>query len=279
MARRWLAIAAGIPAALLLFSVIIIIFTPAASVQGVIDRACKSAGYTLRVAEFGKALPLGIKARNLEIVDERGALFRADDAVVRLKLLPLLAGKVRFGYRADVGKGYIRGVLSPLRGGEFQVEISHMRLEDIPFFLTVTGTRVKGDLRGEGKFRGSGESASGEAHLEVKGVDLTGVKVGGMPLPDASYETARGALKVGNGKAVLESATLQGEGLYVRLKGDMPVMTPLGDAPLNLTLELMPKPAFLERQKFVFLLLGKYLVSPGNYLIPIHGTLARPAIQ
>jgi type II secretion system protein N len=59
----------------------------------------------------------------------------------------------------------------------------------------------------------------------------------------------------------------------------MPVTTPLGDAPLNLTLELMPKPAFLERQKFVFLLLAKYLISPGNYRIPINGTLARPAIE
>jgi type II secretion system protein N len=279
MARRWLAIAAGIPAALLLFAIFIIIFTPAATLQGVVERAFEGAGYTFRASEFGKALPLGFKARNLELADERGVLFRADDAVVRLRLLPLLAGKVSLGYRAGVGNGYIRGVLSPLPGGEFQVEISHLRLEDIPFFLTATGTRVKGDLRGEGNFRGSGENARGEAQLEVKGVDLTGVKIGGLPLPDASYDTVRGALKVGNGKAVLESATLQGEGLYVRLKGDLPMTTPLGDAPLNLTLELMPKPAFLERQKFVFLLLGKYLVSPGNYRIPINGTLARPAIE
>ena len=91
MARRWLAIAAGIPAALLLFAIFIIIFTPAATLQGVVDRAFKSAGYTFRAAEFGKALPLGIKARNLELADERGVLFRADDAVVRLRLLPLLA--------------------------------------------------------------------------------------------------------------------------------------------------------------------------------------------
>ncbi|HEX2770138.1 MAG TPA: type II secretion system protein GspN [Geobacteraceae bacterium] len=279
MARRWLAIAAGIPAALLLFAIFIIIFTPAATLKGIVDRALKGAGYTFRAAEFGKALPLGVKARNLELADERGVLFRADDAVVRLRLLPLLAGKVSISYRAGVGKGYVRGVFSPLPGGEVQVEISHLRLEDIPFFLTATGTRVKGDLRGEGNFRGSGNSVRGEAKLEVKGADLAGVKIGGLSLPDASYDTVRGALKVGNGKAVLESATLQGEGLYVRLKGDLSVTTPLGDAPLNLTLELMPKPDFLERQKFVFLLLTKYLISPGNYRIPIQGVLAKPTIQ
>jgi hypothetical protein len=41
---------------------------------------------------------------------------------------------------------------------------------------------------------------------------------------------------------------------------------------------MMPKPAFLERQKFVFLLLTKYQSSPGAYSVPIHGTLAHPAL-
>jgi len=35
----------------------------------------------------------------------------------------------------------------------------------------------------------------------------------------------------------------------------------------------------MEKQKFVFLLLSKYLTSPGAYQIPIRGTLAKPAIQ
>jgi hypothetical protein len=41
---------------------------------------------------------------------------------------------------------------------------------------------------------------------------------------------------------------------------------------------MMPKPAFLERQKFIFLLLMRYQSSPGAYSIPIRGTLAHPAI-
>ena len=86
-------------------------------------------------------------------------------------------------------------------------------------------------------------------------------------------------VRAGDGAIKLESFTLEGEGLYVRLKGGLPLTMPLGAAPLNLTLELMPKPEFLERQKFVFLLLTKYLTSPGHYEIPIRGTLAKPAIQ
>jgi len=278
MKWRWPALIVGIPASLLLFVIFVIILIPTAEIEKVVAGAIERAGYTYRAAEFGKALPIGIKARNLEIAAERGLLLRADSAVVRLRLLPLFAGKVSFSYRAGIGKGEIRGDFSPFSGGAAHAEISHLRLEDIPFF-TPTGARIKGDLQAQGRFSGKGNSANGEAQLEAKNVELAEVKIGGMPLPDASYDNVRGALKVSMGKAVLESFTLQGEGLYVRLKGDFPVIAPLGAAPLNLTLELMPKPDFLEKQKFVFLLLAKYLTSPGAYQIPIRGTLAKPAIQ
>lgn len=279
MKWRWPALAAGIPAALLLFIIFIIILIPATEIEKVVSGAVERAGYTFRATEFGKALPLGIKVRNLEIADERGPLLRADSAAVRLRLLPLFAGKVSFSYRAAIGNGEINGDFSPFSGGAANVEISHLRLEDIPFFQTATGARIKGDLQAQGSFSGKGNSARGEARLEVKNVELAEVKISGMPLPDASYDTVRGALKASNGKAALESFTLQGGGLYVRLKGDFPVTTPPGAAPLNLTLELMPKPEFLEKQKFVFLLLAKYVTSPGAYQIPIRGTLAKPAIQ
>ena len=65
----------------------------------------------------------------------------------------------------------------------------------------------------------------------------------------------------------------------VTLKGDVPVSGPPAQAPLDLTMELMPKPAFLENQKLVFLVLARYQTSPGVYRIPIGGTLLKPAIQ
>ncbi|HEX9022366.1 MAG TPA: type II secretion system protein GspN [Geobacteraceae bacterium] len=279
MLRRWPAVVIGIPAALIVFVTCVIIFIPAAELKGIAERAAAGAGYTFRVAEFGKALPLGIKARGVEIGDERGPLFRADEAVVRLRLLPLLLGKLSVGFRAEVGKGSVTGDYSTSSGGEASIEIDHLRLEDIPFFPTATGATMKGELRGEGRFKGKGNTTRGDGRLEVRGMELAGVKIGEMPLPDASYDTVRGAMKITGGKVVLESFTLQGAGLYVRIKGDFPVITPLGAAPLNLTLELMPKPDFMEKQKFVFLLLTKYLTSPGAYQIPVKGTLAKPSIQ
>jgi type II secretion system protein N len=279
MARRWAIIAAGGIGGLLLFVCFVIIFTPSEAVRGLLDRELAAAGYTFRAGEFGKALPLGIKARKVEIGDARGVLIQADEAVVRLRLLPLLTGKLSFRYRAVIGGGEVRGGFALNRGGEMDFQISHLRMEDIPFFPTAAGTLARGDLKGEGSFRGRGSKAAGEARLEIRGVELAGVRIGEMPLPDATYDLVRGALKVSGGRAVIESATLQGDGIHVRIKGDFPVSEPIGAAPLNLTLELMPKPDFLEKQKFVFLLLARYLVSPGNYRIPVNGTLAHPAIQ
>ncbi len=279
MLRRWPAVVLGIPAALIVFVTFVIIVIPAAELKVIADRALARVGYTFHAAEFGKTLPLGIEARGVEIGDERGPLLRADEAVVRLRLLPLFLGKVNVGFRAEIGKGTVKGDYSTSSGGEAHIEINHLRLEDIPFFPTATGAAIKGDLQAEGHFKGKGRTSSGDGRLEAKGMELSGVKIGEMPLPDASYDTVRGALKIVDGKAIMESFSLQGTGLYVRIKGDFPFITPISAAPLNLTLELMPKPDFMEKQKFVFLLLAKYVTSPGAYRIPISGTLAKPAIQ
>lgn len=279
MVRRWGAITAAGFGGLLLFLLFVIVFTPADAVQGVVERALGTAGYSFRAGQFGKVLPLGIKARKIEIGDERGVLLKADKATVRLRLLPLLTGRISFSYQADIHGGEVSGEFSPNRGGKLVFRAGKVHLEDIPFFTNVADVSAKGELEAEGDFQGGGNNAAGKARLQIKGLELAGVKIGGMPLPDAAYDTARAAMKVTGGKAVLESVTFQGAGLYVRLLGDFPVTTPLGASPLNLTLELMPKPDFLERQKLVFLLLARYLVSPGNYRIPVHGTLAHPAIQ
>lgn len=276
---RWLPLAVAVPAAILLLLALTILFIPDETLRGLAARGLEREGYTFQAARFGKALPLGIKARNLVIAGERGPLLKADEATVRLRLLPLLMGRVLVAYHLRIGGGFVTGDLSLTKGGAMRLEIGGVRLEDIPFFPTVTGAQVKGVLRVKGNIRGPQRMANGEVQIEVRDAMLAGVKIGETPLPDASYRTVQGMLGIKGGKATLESLTFQGEGLYVRLKGDIPLTTPLAAAPLNLALELMPKPETLERQKFIFLFLAKYLTTPGHYQIPVRGTLAKPAIQ
>src|SRR5690242_14022655 len=112
MKRHWPAIAIGVPAALLLFVIFLILLIPDRELQGLVGRAVAREGYTLRADRLGKALPLGIEARNLELADERGMLVKADELSVRLRLLPLLAGRVSFDFRARIGKGDVKGDFS-----------------------------------------------------------------------------------------------------------------------------------------------------------------------
>lgn len=276
--RRPLLIAVAIPAALFLFLVLTLLFVPVREVQGVVERGLAREGYTLRAAGFGKAFPLGLELRDAHLSTDQGEVLRADRFVVRLRLLPLLGGKVVIGCEARIGAGKVTAEAALSGGGKTTVGITNLRLEDIPFFPSVTGAKVQGALTAQATLRGKGNSAAGELKLEVKAAEVSGVKIGGLPLPDATYRTVQGMLRAGGGKVVLESFTLDGEGLYVRLKGDFPFATPLSAAPLNLSLELMPKADFLDRQKFVFLLLTKYVTSPGHYEVPIRGTLAKPAV-
>ncbi len=279
-ALRWLALAAGIVAAAVFFLLLTLLLVPDREFRDLAARLLEQQGYSLRAARLGLAFPVGLKAVDLEIANDNGPLLKARSASVRLQFLPLLTGTVSFGYRAEIGTGRVSGDFSP-RNGSLRIEASGIHLEDIPFFPTVTGAHVKGDTRISGSFTGKmkGKEPAGELRLEIKAANISGVKIGEIPLPDADYATIQGMVRRKGGTIILDSFTLQGEGLYVRFKGDFPLAATPGSAPLNLTLELMPKPDFLEKQKFVFLLLTKYLVSPGNYLIPIRGTLAKPLIQ
>ncbi len=277
--KQPLLICAWIVGALSLFIILTILFIPARELQAVITSGLERQGYTMQASHFGRAFPFGLKARNLEISDARGSLIKLDEASARISLSALCLGRVVIIYHGEIGKGTIEGDVSPQQSGGFSLSMDDVQLEDIPFFQTVTEAKVKGDLNARATIQETQGNYRGELRLWVKGAVLNGIKLSGMPLPDASYETIQGMCRVNGGKVSLESFTLQGKGLYVRLKGDMPVASPLGSAPVNLTLELMPKPEFLEGQKFIFLILTKYLSSPGHYQIPIRGTLAKPAIQ
>jgi len=278
MKRRTLYLALGIPAGILAFLYLTLLFIPNDAIKGALTRAAGNAGYALEITGFGKRLPLGFKAATLEVSSEKGALVKLSDARLGLEILPLFAGRLQLGYSGKIGAGGLSGDITLGRKPGWSILARGIRLEDIPFFANVAGARVKGELKVTGAMASPKKMLEGDLQLEVRGAELAGVKIGEMPLPDATYQEVRGALRIEKGRALLKSFTLNGDGIYVRLKGDTQLANPLGNSPLNLTLEMMPQPAFLDRQKFVFLLLLKYQSSPGAYSMPIRGTLAHPTL-
>lgn len=276
--RALLYIIAAAGAFIIIFPFLTFFFVPSGEIQGVLVRGLKREGYDFKTEEFQKTFPLGLKARGVLLSDRRGPLLQFDEADVRLKLLPLFVGKAVLGFNGVIGSGEVQADFEPrTEAVAFQAE--KLRLEDVPLLRTATGANFKGEMYLEGSLRGKGAERRGQIKLDVKQAELSAVKIGEFPLPDATYRSIRGMFRAEGGKGTLESLAFQGDGIYMRLKGDIPVSGPAGEAPLDLTLELMPKPDFFEKQKMVFMLLAKYQTTPGVYRIPVGGTFLKPSIQ
>jgi type II secretion system protein N len=264
---------------LLLFAGLTILFTPSGVILDTLNRGLAGEGLSLSATDFGKAFPLGISGKGWSLSSSKGQLLVLDSASLRLQLLPLLRGRISCAINATIGAGTLSAIASTGAGGSLSLEMSGIRLELIPFFTTVADTRAAGIVNGQAELRGLQKSATGSIKLDARGVDLAGIKLGAAPLPDASYQTVQGLVRVNAGSATIESFTLQGDGLYVRLKGTIRPGPALSAAPLDLTMELMPKPDFLEKQKFIFLLLARYLDTPGHYQVPVRGSLGKPLME
>jgi len=262
----------------ILFLFLTVLFIPATTLLNSANSGLSQYGLKLDAASFAKALPLGIKGSGITLSSASGELLRVGKGRLLLELLPLLSGKVVLAIDAEIGSGTLVSSLSLFRRPSTRVEIKNVRLEDIPFFQNVAGMKTSGILSGRVETSGSVTKARGSVQLEVQGAELSGIKIGEMPLPDASYRTVQGLIRINEGKGSIESFTLQGDDLYVRLKGGLPLADPLAATPLDLSLELMPKAALLEKQKLIFLLLLKYQDTPGHYLIPVKGTLGKPQV-
>ncbi len=270
---------AGAVAALLLFILLTIAFIPRQAILDALNRGLAEQGLSLSAISFGKALPLGLRGTGWSLSSTRGPLLTLDRASVRLQLVPLLRGIIAVTIEGATGSGRISATATSAASGTLRMDIQGLSLEQIPFFTTVAGVRAAGIVNCQAEVSGLRGRGSGFVKLDARGVDLRGIKLGETPLPDAAYQTVQGMLRIRGGTGSVESFTLQGEGLYVRLKGDIVPGSSLPDSPLALTMELMPKPDFLERQKFVFLLLAKYLDTPGHYQIPLKGTLGKPLME
>ncbi len=278
MKGRLLAKRAGfLAAALVLFLLFCYLLFPTARIDAVITRTLSQQGLTLSPAVHKTLLP-GLAWDDMLLSSEQGALLRCERLQVRPLLLPLFTGRAVFSGAATIGKGHL-DVRYALNGSEaLDLDAHDLSLADIPFFKSVLGARVAGNLWSRGVLKRTAKGLNGDLKVEVKQLDLIGVKLGAFPLPDAANLKTQGIVRISDGKARLESFTLEGDGVYMRISGDLPTGDDAAVAPLNMKLEIMPNADFLEKQKLVFMLLTKFMTSPGVYSIPVRGTLLKPEI-
>lgn len=276
-AQRLIRGAALLVAVLLLFLTFSYLLFPTARIDAVIAQVLSRQGLTLTPTVHKTLLP-GLAWDDAQLSSPQGPLLSFRRLQVRLKLLPLLLGKAVVSGGAAIGEGEL-DISYALNGkAALDLSVDRVSLAEIPFFKSVLGAKAGGTLWSRGTLRRDAGGLSGDLQLEVKQLEFSGVKLGAFPLPDAANLKTQGMIRVTQGKARLESFTLAGDGIYMRLSGDLPAGGAAATTPLNMMLEIMPKAEFLEKQKLVFMLLAKFMTSPGVYNVPIRGTLLKPEI-
>jgi type II secretion system protein N len=261
-----------------LYLACIYLFLPTRQVNELISGMLADQGLSLS-PEAHKTLLPGLAWRQPVLSSEQGPLLRFDRLAVRLRLLPLLTGRAVISLTSALGAGNLDLDYGINGSTALVLAADGMPLSDIPLFKTVLGATAGGSLWSEGRLSRKAGGLSGDLKLEVKQLAYSGVKLGAFPLPDAANLRCQGMVRVTDGRSRLESFTLQGDGIYMRLSGNLPGGANAVTSPINLTLEIMPKPEFMDKQKLVFLLLAKFAASPGVYKVPIRGTLLKPVIM
>jgi type II secretion system protein N len=271
---RWCGVVLAFP---VLFVLAVYIFFPVQRIESEIIRMLESQRLNISRGLHKTVLP-GLEWEKPVLTSEQGPLFSAGRLRIQPHWRALLGGRPVLNATASIGGGRIEADYGFTGKQPLAVNITGINLGDVPFFKTVMAARATGNLWSEGHFARDARGLSGELRLEVKQLNLSGVRLGAFPLPDVTDLLSRGMVRVTENRARLESFTLEGEGVFMRLSGDVPVSDAIVVAPLNMVLEIMPKPEFLEKQKLVFLMLAKFMVSPGVYRVPIRGTLLKPEI-
>lgn len=276
MTRRaaWLLAPLAIVSGILLVAYLTLLLFPSSEVVAISSRAAARQGFLLRVGTITKTLPLGLRATNVTVSRPGATLLALDAIEIRPRFVPLLAGRLVIAYSGNTAGGTFSGEFETARGGRVEVSCSGIRLEGLPFLQTLSA-RIAGRGTGSGNLLGNG----GRVRFSIDGFGVSGARIGGVVLPDVASQTVESVISYKDGVIRADSVTMQGEGLYARLRGEVRGGGIAGDPPIALSLELMPKPDFLDRQRFVFLALARYSDSPGHYLLPIGGTVGRPELR
>jgi hypothetical protein len=251
-ARYILYVAIGMPVLLILIWIVAI---PENVVQDRIESAVTNSGssnLSLSFEEFKKGFFFNLYADSLNLeIDDKPA-FRVTDFKSNFAPRYLTGRELAFTITGKIGTGSINGILKlPVDG---KIVIEKAELNSIPY-LTQFGLDINGYVSSEIKI--GNESLKIIFNIPDLSIDDNASVI---PLLN-TFRKLQGALSIENNIINIDSISLEGEKGYARLKGN------IINGKLNLSLEVMPDEDKLTTVESM--LIGKYIISPGYYVIPI----------
>ncbi len=247
-------------AGILVFLVLVWLFAIPVSliqsnIEGVVARSGNS-NMRLTIEGLRKGLFLNLYADRLDLnIDNRAAL-TVTEFNGRFTPGYLLYGKLAVRIKGNIADGDLNGVFQYPVNGEMKIEKA--ALDKIPY-LARFGIELKG-------------SAYSDIAMDMKAVNIV-FKVPDLSIDEATtiipllhtFRTLQGSVSIIQNRVNVDSVSLEGDKGYARLRGN------IINKKMDLAIELMP-----DRDKLNALesmMIGKYIVSPGYYVIPIKGVM------
>ncbi len=217
---------------------------------------CGSGNMILSITGLRKGVFFSLYADSLDLkIDNRPAL-KITDFVGNYSARYLTDRRLGFAIKGKIGTGDINGVLKlPLQGN---IKVDRAELNAIPY-LKQFGSDMGGNVSSDIKIENDAAGVIFDVP-DLRIDDSSSV----FPLLN-TFRKLQGALSVKGNSINIDSIGLEGEKGYARLKGN------ITNNVMKLTLELMPAAGALNNMESM--LIGRYIVSPGYYVVPIEGPL------
>ena len=246
---------------LIVFLILVWLFAiPNELMQEKIENAVSRSGdgsLTLSIDGIRKGIFFSLYADTINLsIDNKPAL-TIDDLSINFTPRHLSEGKIAFLVMGKIGTGTLKGILMPPMKGNFNID--NVDLDSIPY-LKMFGVEVGGHLTSEIILN----NEQVEALFNVPDLAIDSSAVAAIPLIN-TFRRMQGSVHLNGNDLKINSISLEGEKGFARLKGH--IKNGLAD----MTLELMPVERNLNTLESM--IIGKYIISPGYYSIPINGPL------
>ena len=215
-----------------------------------------NAGIEADVKGLEKGIVLSLHADAIDLSIDRKPALSITDLSFSFSPGHLINGEFAFLVKGRVANGDINGALKLPAWGEIKIE--HAELGAIPY-ITRLNLDISGNVFSDIKIEGNSVNVIFNVPDLSIGDDSTVI-----PLLN-TFRKLQGALSLKGNTVNIRSISLEGEKGYARLKGS------ITNGIMDLSLELMPDTDKLKAMESM--LIGKYIISPGYYEVPIKGPL------
>lgn len=215
----------------------------------------ESSGLTASIEGFRKRLLFSFNADSLDLKKAGVPLFKITDISGRINPLQFVKKELAFSISGKLGEGDIKGSFALPQGGTIKITNADLNAID---YLSQIGIESSGYISSDIVLNES------TINLTFDVPDVTIRNSGSITIPFInSVNRIQGTLSINEDTVKINSVSLEGTKGYARLKGD------IKRGIMNLSLELMPSAK--DTTPVELMLIQKYMVSPGYYLMPLKG--------